>query len=470
MRPIFQIILFLAMVGLFFPFLEYTAQLIVPDNYPTITDAVIASQSGDTIFVKNGVYNVASSEIFPLQLKTDTTLAGESQNGTILESDSATAIQLILVSGVAIKNLTLKYGGLAITNSSNCKLTDSVITSITGDPGGTDICGWGGDTVYGVRIRSFSGNTSQGNVIVNNRIDTIMGGQGGQYGIDGCVCPDCSMFGFTIYGNPGGNAYGINITGSLSTGNLFKNNSLSSIYGGSGGSNFMFCSGFCTFIGGDGGDGWGIYAASPDNTFYQNEITTVSGGFGGSGIHGFGMNGRGYALQFQSADNCKAKMNIITGADYGAYLTGSSTNIDFGDTAGTGAGENWFFGNSQWDFYNASSSVIAQGNWWGCATTAEMDAEGYPSDIQKIYEGGGVDYQFWLQDAPVNSLAATKNISDVLLSWSAYDLTLNYEYRRGEIPDTLGYIAPADTSSTATDTGAVNATEDYYYRVFGICP
>ena len=64
---------------------------------------------------------------------------------------------------------------------------------------------------------------------------------------------------------------------------------------------------------------------------------------------------------------------------------------------------NSIYDNAAYALYNdASFTVNAASNWWGVATTNEMNAKSYPSNIAKIYDSfddpglGFVAYTDWL--------------------------------------------------------------------------
>ena len=57
------------------------ATVVVPDNFPTIQEAVDAAQAGDTVFVRNGVYKERQ-----LTVRKSLALVAES-NGTVIDGE-----------------------------------------------------------------------------------------------------------------------------------------------------------------------------------------------------------------------------------------------------------------------------------------------------------------------------------------------------------------------------------------------
>lgn len=81
--------------------------LVVPDEYPTIADAVGNASAGDTVFVKDGTYS-----IYELGIDVPLTLVGQDPQKTVLLSSSwypvglSSAIQ-IMANDVTVENLTI---------------------------------------------------------------------------------------------------------------------------------------------------------------------------------------------------------------------------------------------------------------------------------------------------------------------------------------------------------------------------
>ncbi len=187
----------------------------------------------------------------------------------------------------------------------------------------------------------------------------------------------------------------------------------------------------------DNGDD-GIYA----RVYYtRNSSATLSGNFSynnaGDGLQIYADNyGSGYYLDIE-ADwndfymNGSSGMNVnvryqatltATGnvshynEEYGLYFKGGvgtfsfnhiywneNCGVRFDDTAAlTIFNNNEMYNNETYEMYNNSGqAVTAQYCWWGAQATAQMDAYGYPYNIERIYDihdnasRGQVDYRYW---------------------------------------------------------------------------
>jgi nitrous oxidase accessory protein len=77
--------------------------LIVPDQFPTITQAIQNATHGDTIFVKTGIYNET------IVIDKAITLKGEDTNRTIINGNCSGTVILIRYSSVTVTGLTIIY-------------------------------------------------------------------------------------------------------------------------------------------------------------------------------------------------------------------------------------------------------------------------------------------------------------------------------------------------------------------------
>lgn len=106
-----------------------TRTIIVPDDYPTISLAVNASNTGDTVFVRSGTYEDS------VAIQKAISLVGENlQNTTVFGGDGKAVIK-ILSNGVNVTGLTAGYAGngyeaagINLINASRCKISENVIT------------------------------------------------------------------------------------------------------------------------------------------------------------------------------------------------------------------------------------------------------------------------------------------------------------------------------------------------------
>jgi len=144
--------------------------IIVPDDYPTIHQAVQQAKSGDKIFVKNGRYRSGSGSIFsnPLNIRTENiTIQGENPDNTIIDGRYLSTVIYIYADSVKIKGFTIIRNGVnssLITIYSNKNKIENNILKTNDDYEGIE---------YGIIMYSAHFNT-----IANNTIERA------EYGID----------------------------------------------------------------------------------------------------------------------------------------------------------------------------------------------------------------------------------------------------------------------------------------------
>jgi parallel beta-helix repeat protein len=181
--------------------------LVVPDEYPTIADAVGNATAGDTVFVKDGTYS-----IYELGIDVPLTLVGQNPQKTILLSSSwypvglSSAIEIV-ANDVTVENFTiigLTHISAELGNSpelvgillqtysdtgpqpSDCKIIDNTVMnnyaagiSVSGDSQNNIVSGnnvtenWG----QGIYLGSSNSVISNNNVTENN---------GTGIGVDSC--------------------------------------------------------------------------------------------------------------------------------------------------------------------------------------------------------------------------------------------------------------------------------------------
>lgn len=142
---------------------SFAGTLRVPQDFPTVQDAVAASVAGDTILVSPGVYVIPPvpstilSVTVGLELHDGTALVGSGPAQTVLEFSDAGA-GIIPLGTATVKLLHLRKAAIAIYAyiGSNITVTNCIIT----DPIGT--------TVLGMELNQGSSYT-----IHNNTIDNI---------------------------------------------------------------------------------------------------------------------------------------------------------------------------------------------------------------------------------------------------------------------------------------------------------
>lgn len=125
----------------------------VPDDYPTIQQAIIAAASGDTIFVRSGTY------FEHVVVNRTVSLIGENKTTTIIDGNGSGAV---LVSGrnVGIRGFTIRnsYSGIELTrgNSVHLSLSASINDNIIKN------------SYYGIYIYTNSKNNSIAYNVVSN--------------------------------------------------------------------------------------------------------------------------------------------------------------------------------------------------------------------------------------------------------------------------------------------------------------
>jgi len=128
-------------------------ELIVPDDYPTIQEAINAASPGDTIFVRAGTYyeNVVVNKTV--------SLVGENRENTIIDGSGTGTVVSVTVNDVEIQGFTIQNSGsvypdsgITIQGCVNIIIQDNSITN----------------NYYGLRISRSSGNTVSGNNITYN--------------------------------------------------------------------------------------------------------------------------------------------------------------------------------------------------------------------------------------------------------------------------------------------------------------
>jgi parallel beta-helix repeat protein len=131
-----------------------TTTITVPDDYPTIQEAINAANLGDTIYVKAGTYveNIIVNKTVALigEDKYLTTIDGNMQETTVQIATNGVSI-----SGFTVKNSKYEWpeGGLLVSNVSDCNVSNIIITN-----------NW-----VGLWLEDSSNNNMSNITIANNR-------------------------------------------------------------------------------------------------------------------------------------------------------------------------------------------------------------------------------------------------------------------------------------------------------------
>ncbi len=190
--------------------------LTIPDDFPTITQAIQNATDGDIIFIKQGIYNET------IVIDKAITLKGEDTNKTIINGNTTATVIQILHDNVTITGLTITYSltpnsprryyqhdfpqdwwavggwsasgypldggyfvrrtefrlsGIHIMNAKNCCITGNIISD----------CG------VGIRLWKATQNNITGNLLIQN-----------DYGLQVESSKDNSFMGNTFQNNGGG--------------------------------------------------------------------------------------------------------------------------------------------------------------------------------------------------------------------------------------------------------------------------
>lgn len=95
-------------------------KIVIPDDYPTIQEAINAANEGDTIFVRNGTYYEH------VLINKSLTLTGESMDGTILNATDVEPLVIIQADNVQIMQFTMQgwsFQDVIINASANVIVT-----------------------------------------------------------------------------------------------------------------------------------------------------------------------------------------------------------------------------------------------------------------------------------------------------------------------------------------------------------
>jgi parallel beta-helix repeat protein len=127
--------------------------IIVPDDYPTIQEAINAANLGDTISVRNGTYH---ENVF---VNKTVSLVGEDRMTTIIDGSNSGTVVYISANDVYVSGFTIRYSGLdfddngiRLDSSSNIVISGNVITNNT----------------WGIWLDQASNNAISENIIANS--------------------------------------------------------------------------------------------------------------------------------------------------------------------------------------------------------------------------------------------------------------------------------------------------------------
>ena len=141
-------------------FMIVDADIVVPDDYPAIQEAVNNADDGNTVFVRNGAYceNVVVNKTIAL--------TGESNENTVVDGGGVgTVVRIdsdgVTISGFEIRNCSMEWGnwGIALNHSSKSVIKENTVTA-----------------VYAISIEGGSQNRIEDNDVVGHDGSCIFNG------------------------------------------------------------------------------------------------------------------------------------------------------------------------------------------------------------------------------------------------------------------------------------------------------
>lgn len=157
--------------------------IVVPDNFPTIQDAINSAGEGDTIYVRVGVYSEN------INIEKRISLVGEDPSTTIIDGSGIDHVVNVTVDDVIIFNFTIRnssrfefrglsadsYGGVYVDNCDNililnCNITDNFVGVNLVDSSNSTVenCSITGNFVCGLSVHRSSSNRILANTVSNN--------------------------------------------------------------------------------------------------------------------------------------------------------------------------------------------------------------------------------------------------------------------------------------------------------------
>jgi parallel beta-helix repeat protein len=379
----------------------------VPDNYPTIQQAVDNAAAGDTIIVRDGTYteNVGvdkSLAILAENMSTLTIVQAANPDDDVLEvTADYVNISGFTVTGtdgdgfylygadccnISDNNVSNNGKGIYLDYSSNCVLANNNASS-NSDIGSEDADGYS----YGIYLY-FSSNC----MLINNAANTNAG-----QGSRGNVVSD----------EPGGDGCGHGIVLHSSSNCTLINNTANTNRGrgGRGGSDHGV-----TDCGTDGGDGYGygIVLSSSSNCTLISNTANMNRGSGGNGgysrrmIGGDGGGGGGHGIFFSSSSNCTLINNTANanmgsgGSGGGGFISDhSGYGYDFGICIGYSSNHNTLYHNNliantinAYDPYTNQWNSTTAGNYWSDYEGNDTNHDGIGDDPHLIPGGESIDH------------------------------------------------------------------------------
>jgi parallel beta-helix repeat protein len=234
--------------------------IVVPDDYPTITAALVNAEDGDTIFVKKGTYEGPINQT--LVISKSLSLIGEEANNTIINLHPSYNVTWIL------SQFFVAYDNAIIIDADNFEISNFTIAT------------QGGISVSGDRTQIIGNKISTGISVIGSNCNITENTIDGGINLEGSfnLLNQNSVSGIALE-----NAYS----------NTINNNTFAYLHFGSVSDTSYTCSYNVISRNRIEGDWpWGIWlGAGSNNVFYDNYIANYRGYDGWGVALGFGSNG-----------------------------------------------------------------------------------------------------------------------------------------------------------------------------------
>lgn len=231
-----------------------TKLVIVPDNYPSIQEAVYGAALGDRIMVRNGTYYER------ITVNKTVSLYAEYEHGAVVDGLGVGTVFNITANNVSITGFVIRnggspsviYSGILLTSVTGCLLADNYINqcnrgvlvsssnnnTVAGNYLSSDLWTGSYDMAIGILLSGSSNNTIIGNVADKNRGDGISL-HASNYNIltanvasaNGYLGPSHPGFGITLYDSTYNIMISNNITSNQFGGMFLYNSQGNRVYG-----------------------------------------------------------------------------------------------------------------------------------------------------------------------------------------------------------------------------------------------
>ena len=149
-------LLFIGMLTLTFntQLVKSATTIVVPDDYPTIQEAINHAYDGDTIFVRAGTYYEH------LTIDKSLSLIGENRSTTVIDGSMTGSSIVVTANNVMINGFTLQrsWYGISLSESSFNVISKNIISN----------------TGYGISLHKSAFNKISQNTILNNTIGLVL--------------------------------------------------------------------------------------------------------------------------------------------------------------------------------------------------------------------------------------------------------------------------------------------------------